>query len=160
MSLARVGVVSGVVPVDRELAADEREEIQNCLAQGYRLAELDPQGSAEPDVIVRAINELVRDLRADRPQDQQVIEFSVALGALLGEQWCRELDWEWRVVIFGQDEGYGVVPADRRYVYLPLQDIYQLFLREEDELNLMLLFNLVADGSLPPAADRQYVSLG
>ena len=62
-------------------------------------------------------------------------------------------------VALGDFEGYAVVPADRRFVYFPVQDIRHL-LREAGELNLLLLFNMVAAGSVPPASDRDYLPLG
>ncbi len=160
MLLARAAVRSGVMPEDRALAADEREEIESNLQHAYLLAGLEEEAPLPPSVVVRAINELVRELMAQHPEQEDAVEFSVALGCLLGEQWRSEFGWEWRVVSFGEDEGYGMVPADRRFVYFPLQDIYHLLVREGDELNLMLLFNMVAGGSLPLASDRQYVSLG
>jgi hypothetical protein len=99
---------------DRALAADEREEIESNLQHAYLLAGLDEEAPLPPSVVVRTINELVRELMAQHPEQEDAVEFSVALGCLLGEQWRSEFGWEWRVVSFGEDEGYGMVPADRR----------------------------------------------
>jgi hypothetical protein len=57
-------------------------------------------------------------------------------------------------------EGYGVVPGDSRFVYFAMQDVYDLLVGEAGELNLFLMFNMVAAGNVPPASPHEYVSLG
>lgn len=109
---------------------------------------------------MRAIDELVGRLRADSPGGERAAELARALGSLLGQQWCSEFGWEWRLVSLPGFESYGVVPSDSRYVYFAIKDIYDLLISETDELNLLLLFNMVAAGNLPPASGHEHVSLG
>jgi hypothetical protein len=52
------------------------------------------------------------------------------------------------------------VPPDRSFVYFAMNDVYQLLSDETAELNLLLLFNMVAAGEMPPASSHEYVSLG
>jgi hypothetical protein len=148
------------VPEDRELAADERAEIQGYLLRAGRLTGLDPQTAPSPAVVVRAINETVRHLREGRPGTSDAEAFSIMLGCLLGEQWCAEFGWEWRLVTEDGVSRYGVLPADRRLAYFPMSDVYQLLTDAEDELNLTLLFNRQADGALGPAEAGQYLTVG
>jgi hypothetical protein len=145
---------------DRELSAEERRELDGLLPQAYRLAGLDTESVPAAAGVVRAINDLVGRLRTDVPGRQRAIELSLTLGCLLGQQWCTEFGWQWRVVTVGTFQGYGVVPADRRYVYFAINDVYELLASETQELNLLLLFNMVAADDMPPASAHEYVSLG
>ena len=103
---------------------------------------------------------MVGRLRVDAPGEDRAIELSLSLGCLLGRQFCSEFGWEWRQVTLNGFEGYGVVPVDRRFVYFAMQDIYNLLVRDTEGLNLLLLFNMVSGGDVPPASSHQYVSLG
>ena len=82
------------------------------------------------------------------------------LGSLLGQQWCSEFGWEWRMVSLPKFSGYGVVPADSRYVYFASKDVYDLLISETDELNLLSLFDMAAAGNLPPASGNEHMTLG
>jgi hypothetical protein len=148
------------MPDERELSAEERRELEGLLPKAYRLAGLDREPIPAPHAVVRAINEFVRQLRADLPGGDQAAELALTIGCLLGQQWCGEFGWEWRLVSLPGFEGYGVVPPDRRFVYFPMQDVYDLLISESDELNLLLLFNMVAAGNVPPASAHEYMSLG
>ena len=145
---------------ERDLNAEEREEIESLLPEAYRLAGLDPEAAPAAGAVVRAVNDLVGRLRAEDLDGERASELALALGCLLGQQWCSEFGWEWRLVIEGEFEGYGVVPADRRFVYFPMQDVYDLLVREADELNLLLLFNMTAADCLPADSGYAYVGLG
>lgn len=145
---------------ERELRTEERRYLEGLLPQGYRLVGLDREPVPAPRAVVRAIDELVGRLRADSPGGERAAELARALGSLLGQQWCSEFGWEWRLVSLPGFEGYGVVPSDSRYVYFAIKDIYDLLISETDELNLLLLFNMVAAGNLPPASGHEHVSLG
>jgi hypothetical protein len=147
------------MPDEPELSAEERRELYRLLPEAYRLTGLDPE-SVPAAVVVRTINDLVSQLRTDAPSGQRAIELSLALGCLLGQQWCREFGWEWRLVTVGTFQGYGVVPADSRFVYFAVKDVYELLVSKMDELNLLLLFNMVAAGEVPPASSHEYLSLG
>jgi hypothetical protein len=148
------------MPDERELNGEERQELEGLLPQAYRLVGLDREPAASADAVVGAINSLIGWLRADAPDGERAIEWSAALGCLLGQQWCSGLGWEWRLVTLDGLEGYGVVPADRRFVYFPMQDIHDLLTSEADELNLLLLFSMVSAGDVPPAAPHDYLPLG
>jgi hypothetical protein len=145
---------------ERELSAEERQEIDALLPQGWQLAGLDPHTGPAAGAVVRAVNDLVGQLRKDALSQERAAELALTLGCLLGQQWCREFGWEWRYVSIGTFQGYGVVPAGGRFVYFAMHDVHELLVSQTAELNLRLLFNLVAAGDLPPASDREYVSLG
>jgi hypothetical protein len=148
------------VPEDRELEADERAEIQGYLLRAGRLTGLAPETAPSPAVVVRAINETVRHLREGRPGSSDAESFSIMLGCLLGEQWRAEFGWEWRLVTEDGVGRFGVVPADRRFAYFPMSDIYRLLTDIEDELNLMLAFDQQADDAHGPAEAGQYLTVG
>jgi hypothetical protein len=52
-----------------------------------------------------------------------------------------------------------LTPADRRFVYFPVKDPHDLLFSKGGELNVLLLFNMVAAGNVPPASRQQYVPL-
>lgn len=99
------------MPDERELSAEERRELEGLLPEAYRLVGLDPEPVPAAGVAVRAINELAGRLRMDALDGERTVELSLALGCLLGQQWCSEFGWEWRLVTLGRFQGYGVVPA-------------------------------------------------
>jgi len=148
------------MPDERELSAEEFRELEGLLPQAYRLVGLDPGSAPSASAVVRAINDVIGRLRADPPGEERAIDLSLALGCLLGQQWCTGLGWEWRLVTVGGFEGYGVVPADRRFAYFPMRDLHDLLRRKASELNVLLLFNMVAAGNVPPASPHEYVRLG
>jgi hypothetical protein len=82
--------------------------------------------------VVRAIEDLVSRLRMDAPGGERAIQLSLTLGCLPGQQWCSEFGWEWRLVTAVRFKGYGVVPADSRFVYFPMKDIYELLVSETE----------------------------
>ena len=145
---------------ERELRAESRRYLEDLLPQAYHLLGLDQEPLPPPGAIVRAIDELVGRLRADRPSEKRAAELSGALGSLLGHQWCSELGWDWRMVSLRKFESYGVVPPDSRFVYFPIKDVSDLLVSETEEVNLLLLFNMAAAGNLPPASDHEHVMLG
>jgi hypothetical protein len=112
------------MPDERELSAEERRELNGLLPQAYRLVGLDPDPVPATGVVVSAIDHLVGRLRTDVLGRERATELSLTLGCLLGQQWCSEFGWEWRLVTLDGFEGYGVVPADSRFVYFAMQDVY------------------------------------
>jgi hypothetical protein len=113
-----------LMPDERELSAEERRELNGLLPQAYRLVGLDPDPVPATGVVVSAIDHLVGRLRTDVLGRERATELSLTLGCLLGQQWCSECGWEWRLVTLDGFEGYGVVPADSRFVYFAMQDVY------------------------------------
>jgi hypothetical protein len=113
-----------LMPDERELSAEERRELNGLLPQAYRLVGLDPDPVPATGVVVSAIDHLVGRLRTDVLGRERATELSLTLGCLLGQQWCSEFGWEWRLVTLDGFEGYGVVPADSRFVYFAMQDVY------------------------------------
>ena len=145
---------------ERELRAEEREWLDGLLPEAYRLTGLDRELVSAPRAVVRAIDELAGRLRAENPGGERAGELAGTLGSLLGQQWCSEFGWEWRMVSLPKFSGYGVVPADSRYVYFAFKDVYDWLVSETDELNLLSLFDTAAAGNLPPASAREHMTLG
>jgi hypothetical protein len=150
-----------VVTEERELYPEEVAQLDEMLPEAWRRVGIDPIAAPAPGDTVEAVNELVRRLRSDGVDQAQVTDIAFTLGYLLGEQWRAEFGWEWRHVTYDDGfTGYGVVPADRRFAYFVMNDLYHLFTDPDDELNLLLLFNMVREGVLPADDARKYVSLG
>ena len=85
------------------------EEIQKELEQLAEkgLALLSLSETTPPQEIVAAITELTRDYRANqRLMDDDVI---YALGALLGWQYVKGLNWHWGSVVWDFDEANGAI---------------------------------------------------
>jgi hypothetical protein len=110
--------------------------------------------------VVRAIDEMVGRLRPDNPNEERATELARTLGSLLGQQWRSEFGWEWRLVSLPRFGSYGVVPSDSRFVYFPIKDVHDLLTSQTEELNLLSLFDMAAAGNLPPASEREHVTLG
>ncbi len=145
---------------ERELSAEEVSELNGMLPEAWRLLGIDPAAAPSPRDTVSAVNEFVGRARGDGMDRERAIELSFVLGALLGEQWRTELGWQWRLVTLGRFQGYGVVSADRRFVYFAMNDLHHLLIDADDELNLLLLFNMAREGTLSGEVGRGYVSLG
>ncbi len=148
---------------ERLFSTEELEDIPELLSQAYELLNLNEASLPETAVeIVEMIEAAVDDLRDEELSEEEATNLAFPLGYLLGEQVRKTVGWEWRYVT--QDNGfesYGVVRPDKAFVYFAMKDIYDLLLNSEDELNLVLLFNMITGDALEvPGAKRLYLSLG
>lgn len=127
---------------ERELSPEEVAELELMLPEAYRLMGVD-LSQVSPVTVVGAVDETVGRLRAESQDAEHAENIAFALGYLLGEQWRVELGWQWRYVKLDDGyEQYGVVSPGRRPVYFAIQDLYSLLTEPDDELNVLLLFNM------------------
>jgi hypothetical protein len=146
---------------ERELSSEEHSELVAMLPDAYKLLGFKEETHQGHSVeVIAKIDNLVGELLVKNMSDDDANSTAFTLGFLLGEIWRDSFEWEWRYI--AQDNGfasYGVVSPDKSFVYFAMKDIYQLLIDSNDELNIMLLFNMVKAGSLPKT-EKKYISLG
>ncbi|MEJ6521024.1 hypothetical protein PQI64_14810 [Shewanella bicestrii] len=127
------------------------EEIQKELEQLAEkgLALLSLTETTPPQEIVAAITELTRDYRANqRLMDDDML---YALGALLGWQYVKGLNWHWGSVVWDFDEvngAIGVLNQDNSLFNNPIGWMDNI-MASEGGVPFMLSYNMIAAGQAP-----------
>jgi hypothetical protein len=132
----------------RELEAEEIEEIEKFAVQSAAFLEI--AMDAPPEEIVTAVNTLLRDVEDDkreRPEDDIVM----GLGLLLGFQYTRAFDWKWGYVTWEEGfEAHSITSPDAAIAITPIQWVNSIS-NKEATTNVLLNFNMVEAGNVPPA---------
>lgn len=132
----------------KTLDADMQQEVADSARLALDNLQLPP--SAPPEAVVRAIMtyaDQTRPLEHDKLE-----EAAVTLGCLWAEQVRAALGWEW-VELEEQGEfwGYGVASPERSLVVLPMSYLQEVLATAERDNTIMLLFNMLAAGNVPPS---------
>jgi len=147
------------VTSERSLSDKEREEIEEAIE--FAVKDLNVDIGQPPSVLQRKIHDYLVEYDETREvQDPDLVSHTaLGLGALWGEQICREFGWEWIVAKRGSWEGIGITDERRRFLALPLQYFDSLVLLSPDKANLpsLRLYNAIKAGNMPAANPNQYV---
>ena len=123
------------------------KELEDLAEKGLALLSLTEM--TPPQEIVAAITELTRDYRANqRMMDDDVL---YALGALLGWQYVRGLNWHWGSVVWDFDEAngaIGVLNQDNSLFNNPIGWMDNI-MASEGGVPFMLSYNMIAAGQAP-----------
>ncbi|MFB2637072.1 hypothetical protein ACE02P_03425 [Shewanella bicestrii] len=123
------------------------KELEHLAEKGLALLSLTE--TTPPQEIVAAITELTRDYRANqRMMDDDVL---YALGALLGWQYVRGLNWHWGSVVWDFDEAngaIGVLNQDNSLFNNPIGWMDNI-MASEGGVPFMLSYNMIAAGQAP-----------
>ncbi|KAB1656686.1 hypothetical protein F8O01_09875 [Pseudoclavibacter chungangensis] len=130
------------MPTIETLPADVRAEVADVCTDAAAL--LGVPLEAEPAVIVDAIEAHVS---RDRDVSDDAV---VALGALLGEQYVRGLDWRWAVLDYGDDTVFSVVDPSGRFANQPMRWMLDVARDPEREIAFRLNYEMVRTGDLAP----------
>jgi hypothetical protein len=120
-----------------------------------------PHASTEPIAIVTAIGSHVEELRGTARQlsGEPYAEFVLTMGCLWGTQVCRAYTWEWVTLSFDGQGGWAVVSPDRAFTVYPLAFIKKFLDYPDRENTIILLFNMLADPTVPGARPEAYFTL-
>lgn len=123
------------------------KELEHLAEKGLALLSLTE--TTPPQEIVAAITELTRDYRANqRMMDDDVL---YALGALLGWQYVKGLNWHWGSVVWDFDEAngaIGVLNQDNSLFNNPIGWMDNI-MASEGGVPFMLSYNMIAAGQAP-----------
>lgn len=137
-----------MTPEVQELEIAEVEELVTLARAGAKHLAL-PMDAA-PGEIVGAINTWLRAIEDDeqeRPEDDTVMQLAV----LLAVQYTRAFAWKWARITWDEDfAAHSVTAPDASIAIAPIQWVNAIS-KKEATTNVLLNFNMVAAGNVPPA---------
>jgi hypothetical protein len=145
---------------EEAIAPDMLENIEGSAGEGAELADIDIE--ADPKTIVEAINRLV--VHEQKHPTEGVDNWddrSLSLGSLWGMQLVRQFGWQWVNVTFhdhNDAKAVGVVSPDRSLAIYPFYFIFGC-LENGATSTILLAFNMLAAGKIPPQPPREYVNV-
>ena len=144
-------------PEERPLNREEEGELQFFARQG--LARLGITGREPPPVIVRTVARYLDRWRKEhsKPSEDDVLVFALENSVLWAAQVVRTLGWEWTAVLDEEGEAlYAIVSPDRSRVIYPVVWFGDLARDATLENRLLLVFNMLKEGTLPSVPPRSY----
>jgi hypothetical protein len=149
------GLPSHAVPPPEQMA-DVDEFIERALALVGAHEEAPPRELAAR---VHAFIEAVRsEERTIPPRDPQFVKLQLAV--LWGHQLVRALGWRWATVRHASGESsLGLVSPDLAVATYPLSVVTAALDKKRNNTSL-LLFNMLAEGQLPPSSPGAYATVG
>ena len=95
---------------------------KELIAEGLKELVPVPEDTNDPAQVVRSIRKSLDSARAAEHSDERLMQISMSVGALWGEQVCRDMGWEWvRLSYESGFEGYAVAAPNRSVVCVPVQ---------------------------------------
>lgn len=142
---------------ERSLTDDEINDLRSDIDEGRKMLGVTGPNQT-PELVATAIDEYVRNY-ANVGKDQEFNELACLLGCIWGEVIHLAAEWEWGVATLKAEnlEKYAVFSPNRDYCILPT-----LILGQQLRLTgstLMLTFNSVLQGDLPPVRSGQRTPL-
>jgi hypothetical protein len=153
-------------PNERALTAQELNEFRACATQGLDLL-TGKCDSDTPDAIVKALDEYVDAWHAKPTgflgmlfnKKPDVVQASLALGSIWGDQIVKRFGWEWICLQHDNMDYYCVGSPDRALVVYPTYFVKACLDDPQVDCTAMLAFNMLAAGSIPPFPERSYENL-
>ena len=151
---------------ERPLGPSERDELAGLLEQGLELlgglpaiGDFFPQDCDDPAEVVGCIRRFVDAFRErGKPDDAERVAF--ALGVLWGDELQKTLGWSW--IVLDDEAGvelFGIASPDRACAIRPQLFLYRLLSQRESDNAILLLFNMLKAGQLPPGAAGSYTEV-
>lgn len=144
------------MPEERDLKQDELEEVAAAMLSGAHA--LGISAGDAPKAVVTAINTLLGDHldgTSTRPSDDMIIDLAV----LLATQYSRAFKWSWAMVTWENGyEAYSMVSPDKSLAFTPIPWVKEI-VDGEKAPNVLLHFNMIEAGKLPPASPGDYCLL-
>jgi hypothetical protein len=148
-----------MLPV-REVPLTEAEfhEFGLYAGQGMKLLGFADEADA-PETVVRAIGRFIDEWDPEHATgERELAIIAMCIGLVWGHQVTRELGWQWAVLEQDGQRSYAVVSPDRAYATHPTVLMAQ-WLQGARDNTVILLFNMVRAGNLPPSAPHTYLGL-
>jgi len=142
---------------ERPLDQEEKNELAYFAHQG--LVRLGLLGrAASPEDIVCVVSQYLDRWRKEHrnPSEDDVLVFALECSVLWASQVVRTLGWEWVAVLEEGEPLYAIASPDRSRVVYPVVWFGDLARDRHLENNLVLTFNLLRSGKLPPARPGEY----
>ena len=147
-------------PKDRPLNEEEGAEMKQGIAAGLQRVNLST--SSPPDLVQQAIKPVIDQLRtqfANQSEDDGG-DAIWALASLWGDAVTRATDWEWILLLDGDEEIHAIAPPARSHVIYPFHYIHSLLSDPDADQTSLLLYNMLKAGNLPPAKPGDYYAIG
>ncbi len=137
----------GIVPIEAEV----RSDIDAFVGRG--LARLGVGVEAAPDEVVELLQSHLVALASGegRLGTGKRTTVQMELGCAWGEQLHRAFGWQWARVALPAGGGLALVSPDRALAHYPFDAVAPWLKRRAGSPTLLLLFNMIADGNVPPA---------
>ena len=140
----------------RPLTGEESIEFADYAARAWKILKL-IGSQTEPVEAVGAVNEWVDAYQAKqrgflarfRKDDPQLVDYALGLGAVWGDQICREFGWNWVCVGAGVKERYGVASPARSLAIYPTYFLKECLLDPRKDCTALLAFNMLAAQTVP-----------
>lgn len=140
----------------RPLTGEESIEFADYAARAWKILGLIGSQTA-PAEAVGAVNAWVDAYQAKsrgflarfRKDDPQLVDYALGLGAVWGDQICREFGWKWVCVGAGNHERYGVASPAHSLVIYPTYFLKECLVDPRKDCTALLSFNMLAAQSVP-----------
>jgi hypothetical protein len=153
---------------ERAITPAEQKEFDQYATQGLKnLGFGEANAESDPDIVVQAISAFVEQwrLQEQKPLSRlfkhkpDAIDVALSLGILWGNQVARALGWQWTCLLQNGQEYFALVPIDRAYTLYPFYWMRQFLEDERKDNTIILLFNVLKAGRLPPSTPGTYYAL-
>ena len=149
------GEADGIVPVDAEV----RSDIDAFAGRG--LSRLGVGVDAPPDEVVELLQAHLAAVASGKSKlgARQRTTVQMELGCAWGEQLHRAFGWQWARVAVPAGGGLALVSPDRALAHYPFDAVAPWLKRRAGSPALLLLFNMIAEGNVPPAPEGALTTL-
>jgi hypothetical protein len=138
-------------PTVVELSAEQRDDLVRKISAGRAMfGELGDTASASK--IVETIESRIHDYR--RRDAILPLQEVAALGVLYGEAIRLVTGWNWKMTVLDEKTILALVSPDEAYLHLPVRYLAGQISLQPGQQTLLLLFNMLAAGKLPPSSPR------
>lgn len=131
----------------KEVPNEVKDEIESLIKQGISL--LNISTNMEPKDVVAAITDFIRVCK--ETQKKLTEEQLYAIGALLGCQYVKGLQWHWGCVVWDFDEengAIGVLNADNSLFNNPIGWVSEI-MNSDGGVPFMLSYNMIVANKVP-----------
>ena len=149
--------------VERKLSSEENREFNYCAKKGYEILGISIEEGIT-DSIVEKVDKYVDNWQKRQRnifhrifwKKPDVIDTSLALGIIWGNQIVKQFNWQWTCVIQGKNEYYGVVSLDRSMVIYPTYFIKACLDNARMDCTAMLSYNMLKANKIPKFRENEY----
>ena len=138
---------------ERELTKEEIQQLKSDNRFGFKLLEIKKRDATAREVchqLEYVVNEYQNDFRVGtrRSDAQESVETAFALGAVWGNQLCKEFVWDWICIEANGVENYVVASPSRSMFIAPAPFIKLCLDKPDTRSNILFSFDLISNGNL------------
>lgn len=151
---------------ERALTVQEKSEFRGCAQAGLKLLAIAGRPST-PASAALAVQKYVDEWHTKSPgffsnlfnRRPTVIDASLALGTVWGDQVVSKFSWQWTCVREDGVDYYCVASPNRSLVAYPTYFVKQCLEDPQVDCRLMLAFNMLGAGKIPEQPANAYANL-